>query len=252
MLNKIDYLTRPERSAATEFLRRALREYMPAETEIPIFELSAREGLQARQCGDAEALTRSGLAEIEYRLTHFLANEKLQSLDRAVATKAAAVLDAAEMEIALGVRALEMPIEDLEQRAAQFGAALREIEQQRLVARDLLAGDRRRSQDQLEEQAAMLRREARTTFIGVLETTLAARAGSGAAEESAKRAIGEAIPEFFGPKLGEVSHTFSAVVEKILASHVRRAETLVGTVRQTAAALFEIPSVPSKRPRVLL
>ena len=53
MLNKIDYLTRPERSAATEFLRRALREYMPAETEIPIFELSAREGLQARQCGDA-------------------------------------------------------------------------------------------------------------------------------------------------------------------------------------------------------
>ena len=90
----------------------------------------------------------------------------------------------------------------------------------------------------------MLRREARTTFIGVLETTLAARAGSGAAEESAKRAIGEAIPEFFEPKLGEVSHTFSAVVEKILASHVRRAETLVGTVRQTAAALFEIPSIP--------
>ena len=53
MLNKIDYLTRPERSAATEFLRRALREYMPAETEIPIYELSGPGRLQARQCGDA-------------------------------------------------------------------------------------------------------------------------------------------------------------------------------------------------------
>jgi hypothetical protein len=85
-----------------------------------------------------------------------------------VAAKAAAVLDAAGMEIALGIRALEMPVEDLEQRASQFGAALRETEQRRLVARDLLAGDRRRSLDQLEEQAAMLRLEARTKLFGVL------------------------------------------------------------------------------------
>ena len=33
-------------------------------------------------------------------------------------------------------------------------------------------------------------------------------------------------------------------MERILGSHVQRAEALVGRVRETAAALFEIPSIP--------
>jgi hypothetical protein len=142
------------------------------------------------------------------------------------------------------VSALEMPVEDLEQRAAQFGEALRDIERQRLVARDLLAGDRRRAVEKLEEQAATLRREARTALIAVAEGALASEEASSDAEEAAKTAIGAAIPEFFEPKLAEISRTFSTEVEGILGSHVQRAESLVGTVRETAAVLFEIPSIP--------
>jgi GTP-binding protein EngB required for normal cell division len=244
VLNKIDYLAQPERKAATEFLRRTLREHMPAEAEIPIFALSARQGLQAKQEGDAEAVARSGMAEVESRLTQFLADEKLASLRRAVTAKTAAVLDAAAMEAELGIRALEMPVEDLERRAAQFRDALLDIERQRVVARDLLAGDRRRALDQLAEQSAMLRRDARDALVRVLETVLATADGSGDVEEMAKSAVGAAIPEFFEAKLAGISGAFSTAVQEILAGHVRRAEALVGTVRRTAAALFEIPSIP--------
>jgi hypothetical protein len=213
---------------------------MPSDAEIPIFPLSARQGLEAKQKGDAESVRRSGLADIEGYVTQFLADEKIGSLNRAVTTKAAAVLDAAGMDIALGIRALEMPVEDLEQRAAQFGEALRHIESQRVVARDLLTGDRRRAHEKLEEQATILRREARTTLTTVAERALTSE---GDAEEAAKAAIAAAIPEFFEPKLAEISRSFSTEVEGILGNHVQSAEALVGTVRETAAALFEIPSI---------
>jgi GTP-binding protein EngB required for normal cell division len=244
VLNKIDYLSGDERRAAVDFMRRTLCEHVPAEAETPVFAVSARQGLQAKREGDAEGLRRSGLAEVEQHLVRFLAHEKVGSLRRTVAMKTAAILEAAGMDVALGIRALEMPIDDLEQRAAQFTEALRDIERQRLVARDLLAGDRRRAIEQLEEQATALRREATTTLLAAAEAALIADAKSGRAGEAAKSAIATGIPEFFEPKLAEISRVFGAQVEEMLAGHVRRAERLIETVRQTATTLFEIPAIP--------
>jgi GTP-binding protein EngB required for normal cell division len=242
VLNKIDYLAEDERRTAVDFLRRSLREPMPEEADAPIFMLSARQALAARQSGDEAGLGRSGLAAIEDHLAAFLAREKLGSLRQAVARKAGALLDAAGMDVALGIRALEMPLEDLERRAAQFAEALAGIERQRLVARDLLEGDRRRALEKLEEQAAELRQQARGALLAVLDRAL--RQAPERAVKAAKNAISAAIPDFFEPRLVEMSGSFGAAVEQILKEHIERAEALIGTVRETAAALFEIPSVP--------
>jgi Dynamin family len=172
ILNKIDYLSESDCTAAVEFLRRSLRAHMPAETDIPIFTLSARRGLKAKQAGDRQGVSESGLAEIERYLAQFLAREKIEALHGAVAGKLALLLDAARMDVRLGIRALEMPIEDLETRAAQFSDALREIEPQRRVARDLSVGDRRRAAERLERRAAVLRDEARSVLTGVLDRAL--------------------------------------------------------------------------------
>jgi GTP-binding protein EngB required for normal cell division len=244
ILNKVDYLSEGERVAAVEFLRHSLCAHMPAETDIPIFSLSARRGLDAKRAGDRQGVRESGLPEIERYLGQFLAREKTEALHSAVAGKFGLLLDAARMDVGLRVRALEMPLEDLETRATQFGDALREIERQRLVARDLLAGDRRRAVERLEASAAVLREEARAVLNGVLDRALG-RAGSGAdLEQAGKEAIATAIPDFFGPKLEEVSSAFSREVEGTLAEHVQQAERLITSVRYTAATLFEIPSIP--------
>ena len=244
ILNKIDYLSESERTAAMEFLRRSLRAHMPAETDIPIFTLSARRGLEAKQSGDRRGVSESGLAEIERYLGQFLIREKTEALHRAVAGKFVLLLHAARMDVGLSVRALEMPLEDLETRAAQFGKALREIEHQRLVARDLLAGDRRRAVERLEASAAALRDEARAVLNGALDRALAGAVSGANLEDTGKEAIAIAIPDFFGPKLEEVSSTFAGEVEGMLAEHVQQAERLVTSVRDTASTLFEIPSIP--------
>jgi hypothetical protein len=245
ILNKIDYLDLPDRPIAIDFLRRRLRERMPAENEIPVFALSARHGLEGKQAGDAREVAESGLGEVETYLAQFLAREKNEALRRAVTGKTAQLFDAIGMDIALGVRALEMPLEDLEQRAGQFGEALRDIERQKLVARDLLAGDRRRAVETLEERAAALRQEARAALMAALDRALAERESGTSLEAAGKAAIAAAIPEFFGPKLEQVSHAFAAEVEATLAQHVGQAERLIAAVRETAAALFEIPSIPA-------
>jgi GTP-binding protein EngB required for normal cell division len=244
VFNKVDYLAPEEREKALLFLHSSLREHMPAAANAPIFRLSARQALAARRSGDAALLEESGLAEIEHHLTAFLAEEKIGSLQRAVAAKSGAVIETALMDLGLAIRALELPVEDLEQRAAKFATALAAIERQRLIARDLLAGDRRRAVEGLENQAAELRREARRALRAVLDSALAAAVEP--LEATAKAAIAEAIPDFFEGRLGRLSCDFATLVDDILKGHVGRAAALIRNVRETAANLFEIPSVPAE------
>lgn len=242
VLNKIDYLGERDRKVAIDFLRRALSAHMPQGTDIPIFTLSSRRALEARETGDPGALMASGLSEIERRLFDFLANEKVASLRRAVAAKAGTLIEAAGMNIALGVRALELPLEDLKKRAGQFAQALEGIERQRLIARDLLAGDRRRALEVLEEQAEELRCQARDVLLAVLDRAVAVAPED--QEAAAKAAIATAIPEFFGLKLDDISRSFATTIEAMLAQHVEEADSVIASVRNAAAALFEIPSIP--------
>jgi GTP-binding protein EngB required for normal cell division len=242
VLNKIDYLAPEEREAAAAFLRKSLREHASAEADVPIFSLSARQALAARRSGDAGGLARSGLAAIEHHLVAFLAREKVASLRQAIARKASAILGAALMDLALAIRALEMPLTQLQHRAAEFTRVLEDIERQRLVARDLIAGDRRRAVEALEAQARQLREEAQRTLFAVLDRCL--EEGPEHAEKAARGAIAAAIPRFFEAKLGEMSRALAAAVEDILKGHVARAEALIGSVRESAASLFEISAVP--------
>jgi hypothetical protein len=246
ILNKIDYVAEPERAVAADFLQRTLRGHMPAGANIRIFGVSARDALEAKQRSEPDRLTASGLAAVETFLADFLAREKNAALRQAVERKTRRVFDAAAMDIALAVRALEMPIADLQDRAARFGEAVREIERQRRAAEDLLAGDRRRALHELERRAAALRREARSALLGVGEAVLVGGGAPDATDAAARAAVAAAIPEFFGPKLEELSRSFNYEVERTLARHVEAAEALVGSVRQQAAELFDIPAIPQR------
>jgi GTP-binding protein EngB required for normal cell division len=245
VLNKIDYLTEPERTVAADFLHRTLREHMHPDADIAIFSLSARQALDARQAGDPDRLTASGLAAAEDFLVQFLAREKIAALRHAVVSKTATLLEAARLDITLGIRALEMPIEDLEIRAGAFGEALCDVERQRRTVQDLVAGDRRRALGNLEARAETLRDDARAALLAVCESAFVRGGAPDAVEHAAKAAMEEAIPDFFGTRLQEVSEAFAREVEGSLAQHVGAAQALVVSVRQKAAALFDIPGIPS-------
>jgi GTP-binding protein EngB required for normal cell division len=123
VLNKIDIVEAYEREKAITFLRDALVDHAGLDPFTPIFSLSARDALRAKESGDPEAFAASGFAELEKHLIQFLANEKRETLNAAVARKAAALVAQLELETEIGLRSLRLPVEDLERRMATFDEA---------------------------------------------------------------------------------------------------------------------------------
>lgn len=241
VLNKVDYLPSAERRSAADFLRQALRGHSASLAEPVIFELSARNALAAKQAQDKEAVKLSGLAAIEAHLAETLLKTKRDILRAAIVQKAITALEFAHSDAALAVRALEMPIEELAARARRFGDAVADIERQRLLAADLLGGDRRRMRQTMEQRAEILRSEARTSLLALADAAFSGGRPPAKAEEMAKSLIAEAIPELFQEALERAARQTADELNQSLAGHVDRAETVIASVRKSAAELFDIP-----------
>jgi GTPase Era involved in 16S rRNA processing len=237
VLNKIDIIEPREREKAAAFLRNALVDHAGLDPFTPVFSLSARDALRAKEAGDAEALVASGFAELEKHLGQFLANEKRQTLNAAVARKAAALVVQLQLETEIPLKSLRLPVEDLEQRMATFDEAATQFDVERRTANDLLAGDRLRALQELEAEAEMLRTKARAILERELDQALAGAESS----DGARRQLTAAVVPFFEDALRDVIRKVGSRLEEVLRVHQHRADELITRVRRTAANLLEIP-----------
>lgn len=244
VLNKIDYLDQEEHFVALEFLKKTLQEQLAAADIGPVFAISARLGLQSRLSNNNDLWRESGLGELEMHLIDFLASEKAAALEDAVCRKAGDVAQSALMHVRLSIRSLELPQAELEQRLAAFDIELERAYRERLVAQDLLAGDKKRTVEFLEEQAERLRQEGHISLEKTLHESRAVADDGNIDESAAQEILAAAIPVFFEKKLGALAQQVHKRVTSLLEPHQRRVDELVEQVRRTAAELFEIPYHP--------
>src|SRR5205809_704730 len=237
VLNKIDMIEPHEREKAATFLRNALVDHAGLDPSTPIFNLSARDALRAKESGDAEAFATSGFEELETHLVQFLASDKRETLSAAVARKAAALVAQLELETEIALKSLRLPVEDLEQRMARFDEAAKRFDVERQNANDFLTGDRLRGLQKLDAEAEQLRGEAR----GILERELDQALAAGKNSDQARERLTTKVVAFFDNALREVLHKVGARLEEVLRVHQRRADKLITLVRKTAANLLEIP-----------
>ncbi len=236
LLNKVDYLSADEAAAATGFLRRVLAEKAGLPTDVPVYPVSARRGLAAREAGDAEGWRASGCAEVADRLLSFLAEEKQQVLEASVRQRAAGIAAEVLLALRLALRALAMPIAELEEKRAQFDAALVEAEQQRRSAQDMIAGERKRMAELVEAQTAALRERYGVRLAGVAEAALA-----DGDEAAAVEAMAAAVAEEFPRELEATAAMLDGELGRRLRVHHENAARLIGSVRTAAAELFDVP-----------
>ena len=237
VLNKIDVIELQDREKAASFLRTALVDHAGLDPFTSIFSLSARDALRAKESGNSEAFAASGFAELEKHLVQFLANEKRETLNAAVARKAAALVAQLELETEIALKSLRLPVEDLEQRMATFDEAAKQFDVERRTANDLLAGDRLRALKELETEAEQLRVQAR----GILERELDQALAADESSDGARKRLTAAVIPFFDDALREVIRKVGSRLEEVLRVHQHRADELITMVRQTAANLLEIP-----------
>lgn len=240
VLNKVDYLTADERETAVEFLKKVLKEQVEFDHNAPIFSLSARNALLAKKARDPARLGESGLPAIESYLTEILEREKMHLLKLAVASKACRSIDSAILQLELELRSLRMPLEDLEQRLVAFDRALKEIECERIIAQDLLKGDRARALQQLEEDAAETGERAHKFLAQRLEESLH-ESGIGDVSVHMREKIAEAIPDFFESELARFLDVWQHRIDAALSPHRHQAQQLIDSVRRVAAELFDMP-----------
>jgi ribosome biogenesis GTPase A len=246
ILNKIDYLDERERTTAMDFFRNELKRHLATSEDIPIYPVSASLGLEAKQRGDRAEWARSGMGDLEGRLMDFVMREKTAALREAVAAKARAIVTDALLQLHLQIRSLQIPLCDLEDRLRLFERKLKETEQQRILAGDLLAGEKKRLSQEIERRAAQLRRDA-VRHLGDRVQERLAQTPKGPLDEGAIEAVlAEAVPRFFDREYENLAGEFAQRVQETLRSHQDRALVLLDAIRSAASGIFEVPGLSSE------
>lgn len=240
VLNKMDYLGPDERQTVVAFVRNVLEEHALLDTSDPIFCVSARDALAAKQSDDKSTMVQSGLAHVEEFLLHDLARKKAGLLEQAVRRKADDILAEAIGEAELRVRALTLPIDQLTSKADAFENALRTIEDQRRVLRDLIAGDKRRLIELVEGRIATLRKEASTQLDALAKAELS-NGPADEAEQRTREAISTALNGIFEAARERLRKELGEETTKAFAQHQDRLGELVDSVRRSASEIFDVP-----------
>lgn len=114
------------------------------------------------------------------------------------------------------------------------------MEAQTVKTADLLAGDKKRATQYLEELAENLRAHARRHLGELIGSLFESNERPATIEQRAKDLLAEEIPPFFAAKLAWFSNEVNCRVEQATAPYQERLDDLIGTLRSTAAELFEI------------
>jgi GTP-binding protein EngB required for normal cell division len=238
ILNKIDYLNDTERVTVIKFLRKVLVKSKISDCDDTIIlPVSAKQGLASKQRNDAILWKNSGFEAVADHLKNFLAQEKNAVLKLAITAKARNIINDALLQIKLRIRSLELPLTEVEQRLRLFDDKIREAEEQRLYAQDILAGDKTRITQHLESLAEELRTSSREQLLDIVNDTLKTEID----EEKVQDTIASVIPKIYKKKLTEVNEAMNKELIQVLKSHQKRADDLIESIRIAAAELFDIP-----------
>jgi GTPase SAR1 family protein len=251
VLNKIDYLNECELAEALDFYKRVLAEEVGWNSEYPVFCVSARRGLEARQAQDSDQWTNCGMAHLESFLVDYLAREKFNALADAVSRRALEFIEAVLMEAGIALEALKLPQQELENKIAVFEQSLKRAESERRLIQDVLDGDKKRVTAFVEEQARELARQAEQYMKEIMHRGPVSRSYGQSSKTGVQQAWADAIPDYFEQQRDALNERVKERLLECLAPHEHRLSDLVETLRRTAADLFRVPYRPLSPEEVL-
>lgn len=230
VLTKADYVGEADRDELLTFLA---GELSGDDGERPeVLAVSARVALD-RLGADRQGDGGSGIDMLRQMLADFARTEMTTVLLESLSCRFREVLGEMESRVALEEGLLTTPLDELESRGHRFRSKLEETVAERRAAHDLIAGDRRRLLEELEQEAQACRVAAREHLMRVVA----------AADGPIDVALAEAIPPYFERVLGDFSRRMSDRVSEGLRCHQQRADDIIESVRELASDIFRIDYV---------
>lgn len=231
VLNKIDIVDDADLDRAESFLRNVLTRQAGVSDKTPLFRVAARSELDGRNIPP-----RSQLGRLKQVLTELRPADAESILAAAAEIKIRSTLTQLLNGAEIQLRALRMPVTELERRVARFDAAADELREERRRAFDLLAGDRSRILARIETEAAAVRQRTLDELRNRMEQALA----SGIEPDDARREILDAVPDLFEREFQNVNAAFTKDVDNLFRSHADRIYALAAAITTAAAEAFDI------------
>jgi GTP-binding protein EngB required for normal cell division len=125
VLNKSDYLRENDLKESIEFSKNGLKEAIGS--EVKLFPVSARLALEGTAAKSGELIQKSMLPLFSKDLNRFLVEEKGNVLLLSVANNLLRSISHAKLELALELKSLETPLDELEKKIAVFEEKKREV-----------------------------------------------------------------------------------------------------------------------------
>jgi hypothetical protein len=241
VLNKIDYLDDRELEEALSFYESVLTREGSWNSKFPVFCVSARKGLEAKEAADPQRWDASGMSQLEDFLLNFLAREKFKALVEAISRRAMDFIEAVLMEGGIVLQALKLPQQKLEEKIDVFEKSLHQVTSERRLIQDVLEGDKRRMAAFVEEHAQNLRLEAEKFLKDTMNRVTVSHGRGKSTKAGIQQTWAEAIPDFFEKQQAALNESVKTHLLKCLAPHEERLNGLVETLRHTAADLFRVP-----------
>jgi GTPase Era involved in 16S rRNA processing len=211
ILNKVDLLDASERTLAEGFLADVLTGQAGISPPAPVFCVSARRGLRAKQEANAALLAESGIKQLEDVLADELAREKRAIVVSVVRMRAAALVEELLFQGELEHKALLLPQDELTRKAAIFEDSASAFENERQSLSDVMAIDRKRLLNELNAQTDLLWKETQNDIGELIETISAQHMEEKEARDQLEAVLTqrfeEAFPAFIEAFQGEVAGT---------------------------------------------
>lgn len=235
VLNKIDLTEDDDNERAAAFLSSVLAQQGHSQIDPRIFPISARLALAARSRGDCEALRASGLLELEQYIRSELVSQKRKFLTTSIAKKMSDIVDVLQIGAAMIVRALTIPLAELDEKIGFFEAASGEFQRERTDLEDLLTGEWRRALVRLDHLCDEADTRASREIGPLLE-----KLGESAQPQAVRSEIESAMTGVFDREFSAIAATVDRELAHTIEVHQQSYRALAVRVGQTAAALLNI------------
>jgi GTP-binding protein EngB required for normal cell division len=167
VLNKTDRLREADLREMLEYTKSVIRSKLPNEN-VKLHPLSALLALEGKKMAKEEMVARSGIRELERKLTDFLVNERSQVLDKQSRRRVHSLLSKANFELELELKAAQMPLMELETKIGEFEKRIAQLLREREEFAYLIHGEVKSLERWVDEQLERFS----TAEIALLKETL--------------------------------------------------------------------------------
>jgi GTP-binding protein EngB required for normal cell division len=242
LLNKTDYLNETELAESVAFATQALREALGA--PVPVFPVSARLALRGRSENDPELLARSGFAEFDAAVRHFLLEEGGEVWRNSVRSNLLRLFAEGRLSVELESRALSTPLKLLEANVQAFAVKKRETLQAKSDFDALLEADGRKLvKERVEPDLEAFKRELTFRLDAALDTWYGELRdqGSAALQAGLEQRLIREVRRAFEAWRAEADAAVGEIFESLCNRFWKRIQDSVDELLRYSAELFAIP-----------